>query len=352
MQVSDIVLKCAAFIGHPAAHGSFVVDGTAFFGYVTEEEQDFHYIITCTHVVWPERAELPKEYSGSPSGKISLRVNLENGEPKVFESDRSEWVFHKDKWVDICAFAVDARRSEEADKVDWAPINLGTLCVTPENASQYGLSLGDEIFMTGAFVGRIGERKNIPVVRIGNIAAMPSEPVDNAAPRAPAYLIEIRSLGGFSGSPVFLNLQSSRHNRRLIFGPVKIIPQDGSEEKEVVLVPYRLIGMMLASHRGKHPGDFISEGETDIRIPGDAEFNAGIGVVMPAEQIVRFLMDTPALKEGRAASLKAKKAGYRAVPASVVESAPSTKPDNPTHKEDFTRLLGAATAKRQSDDQT
>lgn len=71
---------------------------------------------------------------------------------------------------------------------------------------------GDEVFLPGLFVNHYGAQRNEPIVRLGNIAAMPAEPVRTKMLGAiDAYLIEARSVGGLSGSPVFLNLGIVRH---------------------------------------------------------------------------------------------------------------------------------------------
>src|SRR5206468_3965471 len=63
----------------------------------------------------------------------------------------------------------------------------------------------------GLFTQRHGTQKNIPIVRIANIAAMPEEPLqdENSGKEYSAYLIEARSIGGLSGSPVFMALKKS-----------------------------------------------------------------------------------------------------------------------------------------------
>jgi hypothetical protein len=64
---------------------------------------------------------------------------------------------------------------------------------------------GDEVFMVGRFGTHEGRQRNTPVVRFGNISMMPWEPVMH--PRGytvESYLVETRSLSGFSGSPVFV----------------------------------------------------------------------------------------------------------------------------------------------------
>ena len=51
---------------------------------------------------------------------------------------------------------------------------------TDEVINKYTIDTGDEVVITGMFFSHIGQQRNIPIVRIGNIAAMPQEPVPPA----------------------------------------------------------------------------------------------------------------------------------------------------------------------------
>jgi hypothetical protein len=75
-----------------------------------------------------------------------------------------------------------------------------------------GIGIGDELFAVGLFVQRAGSTRNIPIVRTGVIAAMPSkdEPFFRHGGEYHAYLAEMRSIGGLSGSPVFVFLNRIR----------------------------------------------------------------------------------------------------------------------------------------------
>lgn len=56
-----------------------------------------------------------------------------------------------------------------------------------------------------------GLRKNIPVVRVGNLATLAEEQVETQRfGLIAAYLLEARSIGGISGSPVFINQGTTR----------------------------------------------------------------------------------------------------------------------------------------------
>jgi hypothetical protein len=48
-----------------------------------------------------------------------------------------------------------------------------------------------------------GRQKNSPTARFGNIAQMPNEPVIIKRFEQECFLVEARSIGGYSGSPVF-----------------------------------------------------------------------------------------------------------------------------------------------------
>ena len=61
--------------------------------------------------------------------------------------------------------------------------------------------------MVGRFIAHDGKEENQPLARFGNIAMMPRESVlDGREMLVEAYLVEIRSLPGFSGSPVILHV--------------------------------------------------------------------------------------------------------------------------------------------------
>jgi hypothetical protein len=69
---------------------------------------------------------------------------------------------------------------------------------------------GTVVSMIGLFRSHYGAERNTPVVRIGNIAAMPEEPVrTHYFGYIKAYLIEAMSIAGLSGSPVFAHANTA-----------------------------------------------------------------------------------------------------------------------------------------------
>jgi len=83
---------------------------------------------------------------------------------------------------------------------------------TPALIEREGIGLGDDVFVVGLFSRRAGQARNIPIIRVGNIVAMPEEPIKTATGLQDAYLIELLSIGGLSGSPVFTYLGGIRRD--------------------------------------------------------------------------------------------------------------------------------------------
>lgn len=136
----------------------------------------------------------------------------------------------------------------------------------------YKFKLGDPVYFLGLLMG-IAEmgRQNIPMVRSGTIGAMyQNEILLKNGTRTTAHLIDCRSYGGFSGSPCFLQWTewTDRASRdKSSGGPLK------RHEKELFL------GMLIG-----HFDDYErQQGKPLIAI------NVGVGVVLPAETIYRFL---------------------------------------------------------------
>jgi hypothetical protein len=68
---------------------------------------------------------------------------------------------------------------------------------------------GDECITLGRFVGHEGKSANTPAARFGQISQSPIEPVVVGGKRQECFLVESRSIGGTSGSPVFVHLDPS-----------------------------------------------------------------------------------------------------------------------------------------------
>ena len=77
--------------------------------------------------------------------------------------------------------------------------------MTTAIATGRNIGPGDEAFIVGRFVSHEGTERNTPTVRFGNIGMMPQEPMQNAfGSLQETFLVECRSIPGYSGSPVFV----------------------------------------------------------------------------------------------------------------------------------------------------
>lgn len=89
---------------------------------------------------------------------------------------------------------------------------LDWIAVTRTVRDAFKVGAGDDVFMCGRYVAQSGRVTNNPFSRFGNISLMPDpdEPVrDGENNDVEAYLVEMRSQGGFSGSPMFVHFPAN-----------------------------------------------------------------------------------------------------------------------------------------------
>ena len=121
------------------------------------------------------------------------------------------------------------------------------------------------------FRHHVGTKKNISIVRVGNLSALNEEKITTKAfGEIDAYLIEARSIGGLSGSPAFLNLGIVRK----IAGETKFTTGRDS----LVL----LLGLMH--------GHF-DEGQTPSLGGTGETVNSGIAIVIPIESVLSVISE-------------------------------------------------------------
>ena len=135
------------------------------------------------------------------------------------------------------------------------------------------VGLGDEVSIIGLFSDISGNDKQSPLVRHGNIAMLPTEKLQTRLGFADVYLIEARSIGGLSGSPVVV--QETYH----ITGSKPDMFGTGGK--------VHLLGMMQA-HWDVNESDI-----NNVRFTNDAQrgVNMGIAIVVPVIKIVETLND-------------------------------------------------------------
>ena len=202
-------------------------------------------------------------------------MNTKEGGQRWEDTAIRWWKRHPDPSVDVAVLkqALD----NDLDHFAWPTEAFVTEKTMRDDGRK--IELGDELFVAGLFWPHTGENKNIPIVRIGNVAALREEPVLNRAGKLmDAYLVESRSTAGLSGSPVFIDIVAAKHaypgERRFVMGnfPSK----------------YRLIGMMHGHFEGPDAqSDLIADdGRAHLLV------NMGIAMVTPAEKILEVLSES------------------------------------------------------------
>ncbi len=172
-----------ALSGDGAGGTGFLID------YVDGEGKLSSYVVSNIHVVG--------------NGCTTLRINTKGGGVEALEIPNSDWVDHPDA-DDVSVAPIYLEELSE-----WAvePLPWGFFCPTPERMDELNIGVGDDVFMLGRFSGHSGRQQNQPLARFGSLAMMDDEKVEDGREMlVDAYLVEMRSLPGFSGSPVFLSI--------------------------------------------------------------------------------------------------------------------------------------------------
>jgi hypothetical protein len=165
--------------------------GTGFLFFVPSEhntEVGFHYAITDAHVIF-DGVYQPV-----------LRINTKDGNFDIIETSQSQWIRHPDG-DDIAVTFVGLNK----DIHNYGNFHREDI-LTKDFIEKQDVGVGDEVIMVGRFRVHSGKKKNLPVTMFGNIAMMPDEPILNpfTGLAQESFLVEMRSIPGFSGSPVML----------------------------------------------------------------------------------------------------------------------------------------------------
>lgn len=265
MIVPEHFRKCVAFIGMQMADQTFRFAGSGFFlqKRLKNEANDSVFFVTARHVIDGIRKK--------GILKVFLRMNRKTGDALWLESDIASWFFHPtDSSIDVAVV-----RCGIPDEFDHLVIPT-TLGATEEILRRNEVGLGDEVFITGLFRHFCGNRKNIPIVRVGNLACLIEEKIQTKDfGDIDAYLIEARSIGGLSGSPVFLNLG--------------VVRRVGGQIKHSEGGPMIILFGLIHGHFdvGSSAIDNPDDGKADAITP--ERVNTGIAIVVPFQRIDEVL---------------------------------------------------------------
>lgn len=249
--------------------------GTGFAVWYGDEQSGIPIIVTCKHIA----QEIRNDYY--------MRVNLKGGgsELLLFGAEPSDWILHPDPSVDLAILPLWLSPALSICYYDIrldAPPDEQVLC-------------GDPVAIVGLFWRRPGVSKNTPVVHSGNVAAIAdrSEPIAlTAAEGEPgtsvvAHLIHANTMGGLSGSPVFVQKYVHFPNYNL---------GDNVNHHPVAFGRAKFFGIYQGSFKIGSRGLVRSD---DGGTPAVAQLSVGMGLVVPGEELLRFMASNAELQELR-----------------------------------------------------
>ena len=275
----------------------------------------FLYAVTNRHVV--------------DSGCYCVRLNTADGAMDVVEMPPSAWL--RSETDDLAVCLLSGLRSD-VFKIRALP---NRWLISEQQYCVHDVGVGDEIVLLGRFINREGIQRNSPTARFGFIAQNLGEPVEYELSGKPhsqeAIIAEVKSIGGYSGSPVFLTGDPG------VRRPIQL-PDD---------MTY-ILGVDCAHIQDwEHVYDENRRPLHHLQV----RTNTGMMAIVPAWKLEALLKSDKAKAE-RAAheerEIRRRKAP-KAVADAVIVSLPSTEA-NPNHREDFNSLLIAAVRKPGSKD--
>jgi Trypsin-like peptidase domain len=202
-RINDGILECVVYIypDVPTAQNGEAAGGTGFLvGTVVSEQfkKSLIFVVTNRHVI-------------DKGGRV-VRINTADGKLDTKEIEDNQWLRHP-SGDDIAIAALPASGNYRAN---FLPFDLA---IKEEEITSQNVGPGDDVFIVGRFVNHDGKQQNRPSVRFGAIAQMPGEAIKFPdGSEQDSFLVEARSISGFSGSPVFLSRSGGAMYRVRLLG--------------------------------------------------------------------------------------------------------------------------------------
>lgn len=322
-RISDDFIDCCIYLyaSQSDAEAGQKTGGSGFLvGVPTTKIKNGHWIyaVTNRHVI--------------EKGNTVVRFNTVDGKTDTFDLNEQSWHFHHDgDDLAICGLSsIDSKiyRAKFVTAQDHF--------ITKDLVHELNVGPGDDVFVVGRFINQEGRQCNSPSARFGNIAQMPPEPIRLSRGTGffeqESFVVEAKSIGGYSGSPVFVG-----------FNPLLERPERPGKATNRAY----LLGVCWGYINDWTPlcdanGEPLPSGY-------QVRSNTGMMSVVPAWKLHEMLYH-PQWEEFRMSNedrlLKERlEAG---VPTSA--SAHPATDANPTHREDFMRLVDVAGRKPEPKD--
>jgi hypothetical protein len=239
------------------------------------KEIGYTYAVSNKHVV---------KASGRPSRVI--RLNDRRGGSEAKEIKDKDWLVHPDG-DDV---AIAHLLGLDPQRYEFTAIPT-SMFITPEIIEKWKIGPGDEAFMIGRFVGHNETERIRPSARFGNISMMACHHISHPHYRLQeSFVLETRSLGGYSGSPVFVH---TPYGDAHFAGEWREARQKSSGGPWLLGVDW---GHTLI-YRNVLDGETLAPVQPRMKV----EINSGMMNVVPAWQLQK-LLDDPTLATKRSKS--------------------------------------------------
>ena len=257
----------------------------------------FAYVVTNSHVIREGQCSV-------------IRINTRDGGMGIIHSTQNGWIHHPEG-DDLAVLPI----SFEYEQVKVIGIPIDTF-ITKDKLEEYQIGPGDEAFMVGRFVNHEGKQRNLPTVRFGNLAMLPYEKIRTGRGLLQeAFLVECRSLPGYSGSPVFLHPL-----------PFNSFPRKSP--------PSMFLGIDMGHIKDSRPVLDKAKWKQNKRVPVDdnwiVETNTGMSHIIPAWKIQELLNLEELMESRKQVLAQLKEAGNSssvALDVAIPDQRPFTRAD-------------------------
>lgn len=329
MRIADDLRQSVIFLGYrddTPGKGGIDCIGTGFL----LQYKGAPYLITAGHIA--------QELGGDP---FLIRLNTKKGGSQNVHVDGLPWIMPADPKVDVAASMMIVPHQ---NYYDVAYFNGDRYMLSDVDWDRLHIGVGNLTYTIGLFRLLAGEKRNLPIAYMGNIALVPgdekipvvdwTDPDEQRIIGVDAFLVASQSLDGLSGSPVFV-----RPEINLNFPGI----QNASVDTTDLAGPYadvRLLGVWQGSWRARPDQVMAAQAGDDVMVP------TGVGIVVSCQKIID-LLETDEMQKARAGFRQMLRQETAATPESTEGSKPAVaaSPASDTkfnHHEDFNSLSSAA----------
>jgi hypothetical protein len=204
-----------------------------------------------------------------------LRLNTKNGGTEIVKTVPTDWKQHPqgdDLAISSITMSADAHQFHYIEPREFL-----------YRKEMWQVGPGTDTVMVGRFITHDGRQRNLPSLRFGSIAMMPLEPIRHPGGfMQESFLIETRSLGGSSGSPVFAYTETAGESGRFAsrFPSVPVVRAGD----------LRFIGVDWG-HLPKYEKVLSADKKTPLAPTEWVKTNSGMCGVIPAWRLYDLLQD-------------------------------------------------------------